>query len=420
VAQETLGAEAAAEPRRRSSMFALFGERDYRAYWIATFFYFLVFGAQRFTFVLLVLELTDRAGLGGLVGFTLGIPAFFITLPAGVWADRFNRQRMVLFTNMAGFAVMGTVAILAVTGILNAGFALVLALGAGFTAAMVQPPLMSIVPMIVPRDRLMNGIVLRTMGMNLAQVFGAGLAGLLIAVAGFEGAFAAQAAFYGIAALAIARIRLGEAPPPSAERPRMAAQAIEGLRFVFENAALRALVLISVVTGLFMLGPTFVLVPEIARTKLEVGSTLNGMLMTFTGAGMFVMSLFLASRATLSRKGYWFLLNFLIAGPIVVAIGLSPVYALTAAAMFAWGVGGGVFINMNQTLVQLNTPDSMMGRVMAIYMLSIAGLLPLGSLLAGLGAEVIGPDWYMAFCGGVLTLCAVYSWLTMRELRVMD
>ena len=400
-------------------MFGLFTERDYQSYWLATFFYFLVFGAQRFTFVLLVLELTDRAGLGGLVGFTIGIPAFFITLPAGVWADRFDRRRMVFFTAVGGAAVMATVAVLALTGILNTEFALALALAAGFTGAMVQPPLMSIAPMIVSRERLMNAIVLRTMGMNLAQVFGAGLAGGLIAATGFEGAFAAQAACYIIAALMIARVRLDE-PPDSTGQPAMWTQASEGLGFVFRDPALRGLVLISVVAGLLMLGPVFVLVPEIARTKLEVGSTLNGMLMTFTGAGMFVTSLYLASRGVLTRKGAWFMGNFLASGPIVLAIGLSPVYPLTAFFMFAWGIGGGIFINMNQTLVQLYTPDNMMGRVMSIYMLSIAGILPLGSLIAGFGAEIIGPDWYMALAGVLIAVCAVYSWARMSELRQMD
>ncbi len=328
---------------------------------------------------------------------------------------------MVIGTNLAGAVVMATVAVLAMTGVLNFGLALVLALLAGLVGSMTQPALMSIVPMIVPRERLMNGIVLRTMGMNLAQVFGAGLAGALIAVVDFEGAFFAQAACFVIALLAMLGVRLAAVPPATGRTaPACAHRLSEGLRFVFDNRALRGLMLISVVAGLFMLGPVFVLVPEIARTKLEVGSSLNGLLMTFTGAGMFVMSLYLGSRKSLTRKGHWFLVNMLIAGPIVAAIGLSPVYPLTAVFMFVWGIGGGVFINMNQTLVQLNTPDAMMGRVMSIYALSIAGVLPLGALIAGIGAEFIGPDWYMAFSGAVLFVAAVYSNITLRELREMD
>lgn len=417
------GAIAQAPPaggESRSAMLDLFANRNFRYYWIATFFYFLVFGAQRFTFVLLVLELTDRAGLGGVVGFAIGIPAFFVAIPAGVWADRFDRKRMVMITSTAGAAVMAAVAVLVLVGWMSFGVALVLALLAGLAGATTQPALMSIVPMIVPRERLMNGIVLRTMGMNLAQVFGAGLAGAVIAVSGFDGAFFAQSACLLLAVVAMLGVKLAAAPPVLGERPRMRTQAMEGLRYVYSDPPLRGLIVISVVAGLFMLGPVFVLVPEIARTKLEVGSSLNGLLMTFTGAGMFVMSFFLASRKSLTRKGRWFLVNFLVAGPIVAAIGLSPVYPLTAFFMFLWGIGGGVFVNMNQTLVQMNTPDAMMGRVMSIVALSIAGVMPLGALIAGIGAEVIGPDWYMAFAGGVLLAAAVYYNFRLRELREMD
>lgn len=420
MAQGAIAQAPPAEEPARGAMLDLFANRSFRYYWIATFFYMLVFGAQRFTFVLLVLELTDRAGLGGVIGFAIGIPAFFVAIPAGVWADQYDRRRMVMMTNLAGAAVMAVVAILVLAGWMNFGVALALALLAGLAGATTQPALMSIVPMIVPRERLMNGIVLRTMGMNLAQVFGAGLAGALVAVAGFEGAFFAQAGFLVLAVLAMIGVGLGAAPPAPAERPRMRTQAMEGLRYVSNDQALRGLVVISVVAGLFMLGPVFVLVPEIARTKLEVGSSLNGLLMTFTGAGMFFMSLYLGSRRSLTRKGRWFLLNFLVAGPIVAAIGLSPVYPLTAFFMFLWGIGGGIFVNMNQTLVQMNTPDAMMGRVMSILALSMAGIMPLGSLLAGLGAEVIGPDWYMALSGTVLFAAAVYSNFALRGLRDMD
>jgi hypothetical protein len=167
-------------------------------------------------------------------------------------------------------------------------------------------------------ERLMNAIVLRTVGMNLAQVFGAGLAGLLIAVVDFEGAFVAQAACYGVAGTCYRLVRLPMTLPLGDRRPRMLDAGGRGTcGLSLSNRALRGLVFISVVTGLFMLGPTFVLVPEIARTKLEVGSTLNGMLMAFTGLGMFVMSLYLASRQSLNRKGYWFMLNMFLCGPIV-------------------------------------------------------------------------------------------------------
>ncbi len=397
----------------------LFRNASFRNYWAATFFYFLVFGAQRFAFVLLVLELTDSAGFGGAVGFALGIPAFFITIPAGVWADRMDRRRMVMIANLAGAAVLAVVAVLNWSGAINEWFALGTALAVGFATASVQPPLTAIVQMIVPPERLMNGIVLRTMGQNLAQFFGATLGGIAIALLDFGGAFALQSGLYLVACAFMLGVRL-ERPAQPANRPRMREAASEGLRFVFSDPALRGLVIVSVFSGLFMLGPTFTLIPEVARTKLGVGPTLNGLLLAYTSLGMFAMSIFLVTRKELTGKGNIFVTNMLIAGPAVSLMGLSPWYPATALVMVIWGLGGGIYINMNQTLIQGNTPNEMMGRVMSIYALSIAGLIPLGALLGGIGAEVIGADWYLVLSGVILTACAVWAFLTQRDLRALD
>ncbi len=411
---------ASLEAPRQDGVLALLGDRAYRNYWLANFFYFLVFGAQRFAFVLFILELTNRAGLGGLVGFALGIPAFFITVPAGVWADRLDRRLMVIVSCLGGSAILGTVAVLTFTGVTNTPIALVAALAVGFVTGSVQPPMTSIVQMIVPPDRLVGGIVLRTMGQNIAQFIGAVAGGVTIAVLDFGGAFAMQSVLYLLTVACLLGVRLPDRPPAPAERPRMRDAAREGARFVFGQSALRALVVSSIMTGLFQLGPIFVLIPEIARTKLEVGAGLNSLLLAFTSIGMFLISAFLATRRRLDRKGYWFLVNLLIAGPAMVVMGLSGWYLLTAAALFIWGLNGGVHINLNQALIQINTPSQMMGRVMSIYMLSIAGLIPLGSLLAGVTAEVIGADGALILAGVVFGVYSVWGFLTQRELRELD
>lgn len=411
--------EGASEEPERPGVLSLLRDRSFRNYWIGGFFYFLVFGAQRFAFVLLVLELTDRAGLAGAVGFALGIPAFFITVPAGVWADRMDRRRMVLVANLAGASILFVVAALNWTGLINAWFALGTALAVGFATASVQPPLTAIVQMIVPPERLMNGIVLRTAGQNLAQFVGAVVGGVAIATLDFGGAFFVQGLFYLLAGFFISRIVL-ERPAQSTTRPKMREAAAEGARFVFGDPALRGLVIISVFSGLFMLGPTFTLVPAIAKEKLEVGAAANSLLLAFTSIGMFSMSVFLATRDQVTSKGNLFVTNMLLSGPMVMLMGLSPWYAATAFVMLLWGLAGGIFINMNQTLIQANTPNAMMGRVMSIYGLSIAGLIPLGALLGGLGAELIGADWYMVVSGSILTACAVWAFLTQRELRALD
>ncbi|TAJ19098.1 MAG: MFS transporter [Dehalococcoidia bacterium] len=295
-----------------------------------------------------------------------------------------------------------------------------LALATGFVTASVQPPLTSIVQMIVPVERLTQGIVLRTMGQNLAQFFGTAVGGLAIASLDYGGAFAVLAVGYLVGGAAMLGVHLPAAAPSTTVRPRMADAAREGMRFVFSDRALRSLVIFSVISGLFMLGPTFVLIPEIGREKLHVGPGPNSLLLALLGVGMFVMSLFLLTRREVHRKGNWFVVNLLFAGPLMVLTGWSTSYWFTAVVMALWGLGGGVYVNLNQTLIQTNTPNAMMGRVMSIYSLSIAGIIPLGSLLAGGGAAVIGADRYQMLSGVILGLAAVWGFFTQRELRALD
>jgi MFS family permease len=410
----------AGEEAPAAGTLALLGDGVYRAYWLSGFFYFLAFGAQRFALVLFVLELTDRAGLGGLVGFALGVPAFFITIPAGVWADRLDRRWMLSIAFTAGALLMALLSAGIFADVVTSLVALAAALAIGFVLATVMPPLTAIVQMIVPPERLVNGIVLRTMGQNLAQFIGAAAAGLAIAAVGYGGAFALLAAIYVLALVSIRRVHLPAQPAAPVARPRMLSAAAEGARFVFGRSALRALVASAVMTGLFQVGPIFVLVPEIGRTILEVGPGPNSLLFAANSAGMLAMSTFLATRRGLSRKGLWFQVNLLLAGPALILIGISPWYPLTALGMAFWGMNGGVHINLNQALIQLNTPDAVMGRVMAIYMLSIAGLIPLGSLFAGMVAEVIGADWALVGSGVIFAAYALPAYLTQRDLRTLD
>jgi MFS family permease len=394
---------------------------SFRFYLLATFSYFLVFGAQRFVFIWLVLQMSDSVGLAGVVGFALGIPAFLIMLPAGVWADRFHRGRMTATANAAGAAVTLTAAALVLAGVMSVPLALALAFAAGIANATVQPPLAAIVPSIVPRERLMNGIVLRTTTQNLAQIVGGAAGGAAIVAWGFEGAFGLLAAAYATAALCMLGVRLprdSQAPAPG--RRAMIPQIIEGLRFVFSNPSLRTLMLISIVSGLFMLGPVFVLVPEIARTKLGQEAFSAGSLFAITGAGMLVVSVLLVLRSRVPRRGLIFVLNMFAGAVVVAAMGLAPWYVLLAAVMFIWGMGGGVFINFNQTLIQEATPNQVMGRVMSIAGLSIAGVMPLGSLLAGPMAEWLGADSYLLICGAVLGVVALVTYLTQRDLVRLD
>ena len=407
------------EVNAKVGTFAAFASPAFRLYWASTSAFFLVQGMQRFAYVWLVIAISDRAGVAGMAGFAVGIPAFLIMLPAGVWSDRHDRRRLIVGSHAVATAVMVAVAVLIWSDVMTVEIALLSAVAVGATTAVSSPAIQAIVPSLVPGPRLMNAIVLKNMGQNLAMLLGAGVGGGVIAIWGIGAGFAAQAVAYAIAAMLMMVVRL-PARPSDEDRRSMRAEISAGIRFVIADRRLLVLMLLSAVTGLFMLGPVFVLLPEIAKDRLGQEAFTASLLFLITSGGMFAMSFVLASRQAMPNKGRLFMIALAIGGPTVSALGLSPWYLLTALLMFAWGLGGGIFVNINQTLVQLHTPPAMMGRVMAIYSLAIAGFMPLGSLLAGIGASTIGASEWLVLCGAVLGPVALLALFTQGSLRRMS
>jgi len=394
--------------------------RSYRFYWLASFFFFVAFGIQRFTFVWLALELTDDNGLAGVAGFAVGLPAFFVTLPAGAYTDRADRRRMLAGTNFTGVIVSLTVAALIWTDLISVEMTIATAIAMGVVIAVAIPPLTAIIPSIVPRAQLLNANGLRTMGQNLGMMLGAVAGGVAIELAGFGGVFALLAAAFAFSVIATLGIYMPPLTPARGPAPSMSTEIREGLRFIYRHDGLRNLIFLMASVGFFMLGPVVVLVPIIARDELAQSAFWAAGLFTFTAIGMLAMSAAFAWIGELHGKGRWMLLSLIFGGLDMILIGWSPWYPLTAFAMFGWGLLGGIQVNLNQTLAQSHTPDEMMGRVMSVVAIALAGLLPLGSLIAGWGAEWIGGGSWMLATGVVVIFVTALNWFRLPALRDMD
>ncbi len=426
-AQSTTGAPSRAAPRPALpslETFSAFRSRPFTYLWINTMSFALVQATQRFTFVWLVIEAVEIGGLGkgpawaGAVFFALGIPVLFVTIPAGVLADRMNRRSLVLASQVAAVAVTVAAGVIVIAGAMTVVIALLLAAGVGATIAVGLPVRNAIVPSVVDRDTLLKAIVMMSMAMNLSQIIGPGIGGLVIEVWGIGGAFIAQGVVLLIGTATL--IPLKVPVMRTAEQHREPFQELqEGLRFVWDHRGIRTLILLLGGTGVFMIGPFGALLPQIAKEELGVGAAEAGLLFTFMGAGMMVTSFALASMPHLQNKGGWFIGSLMMAGMILPVLGLSPWYALTATAMFIGGMGGGVFMNLNQTLVQANTAPEMMGRVVSIHTLAFQGIGPFGGLLAGVMAAGLGAPLWMAICGAILFAFTTTALATQPSLRKM-
>ncbi len=194
----------------------------------------------------------------------------------------------------------------------------------------------------------------------------------------------------------------------------------EGLRFIWGHRGILALVGLLAGSGIFMLGPFFALIPPVARDRLGQDALGTSILLSVLGAGMLITSLVLSGWGHMKNKGRVFTVNMIAGGALLAAIGLSSSYRLTLALMFVWGLGGGLFMNLNQTLIQSNTPPQLMGRVMSVHTLAFQGLMPVGSLLAGGLGEVMGASEWMTISGAVVAFLAIAAVFTTPTLRRMS
>ena len=394
---------------------------SFGAFWVASLFYFIVFGTQTFAFAWLVLELSDSASQSALVVFSLGIPALFVSLPAGVLFDRLDRRSLIMLASAAGGVVMLAMALVISSDAISVPLAVLFALSVGVAFGVNQPGIQAVVPSLVPPERLLSAISLQTTGSTTGLALGAALGGFVISQYGIAEAFFLQAALLFLSALLMLRVRIPPPPGDATSRPLdMRGEIAEGVRFIVNDRGLLALVALTGLAGLLMLGPVFALVPDVARSKLGQGADTAGLLFAITGVGMFSISLGLAALGRLRRMGLVFLVTAVTGGFFLIAIGLSEVYILTAVIMFVWGMAGGFIVNTNRALIQSRTPAQMMGRVMAFYALAFGAARPLGSLLAAPLAAWLGSDGGLIFSGGLLIAITTLFLLTQRELREME
>ena len=407
--------------------FAAFELRDYRLLWANNFSYALVQGIERFAFVWLVIDaLQARDFYLGLISFTLGIPVFFLSLPAGVLSDRWDRRRLLFISQGIVFAGALLTAILIWMDLMTLRVALAMALAVGTGVAVGQPVRQALIPAIVPPGRLMNAITLNGAGQTISQMAGPALGGAAIALWGIGGNFALQAALMGIGVVFLVPLRIparGDAPALAAAGRSalrgMAADVADGFRFIAREPNVRTLFLLLLLSSLIINGPWVTLLPKVAQVQLDADGFRASMLFTYMGVGLTISSLILASIARLRNAGGWFTCALMTSSGLAVIIGFSHSYLLTSILMFLTGLSAAFFMNLNLTLIQSHTPGAVMGRVMAIFTLVMMGATPVGGLLGGLGAEWLGAGGFFSLCGAASVALGAVFLLTQPGLRRM-
>jgi MFS family permease len=348
----------------------------------------------------LVYRLTGSALLLGLAGFANRIPIFLLAPIGGAVADRYNRHRIVIATQVASMVLAAALAVLTLTHLVRIWHLMTIAALLGVVNAFDIPARQAFVVELVDREDLQNAIALNSSMFNGARVVGPAVAGVLVAAVGEGWCFLANSASYIAVIVGLLIMRVPRAP---AARPASVVEHVmEGFRFVSRSRPIVALLLLLGLISLMGM-PYSVLMPIIADQTFHSGARGLGILMGSAGVGALLGALSLASRVGLQGYGRTIALAAIGFGLSLMAFSLARTLWLGVALLLPVGFAMMTQMAASNTLIQSMIPNHLRGRVMAVYSMMFMGMAPIGALLAGLLAGWLGATTTVA-AGGAFCL----------------
>lgn len=361
----------------------------------------------------LVYQLTGSKALLGVVAAAASAPMLFFATWGGWMADRYPKRSVIVATQTSSMLISLTMAALVWSGVVQPWHIIVLAILSGITMAFDMPARQSFVIEMTSREDLMNAISLNSSAFNCARIVGPSIAGILMAKVGIAACFLIDGLSFIAVIAGLLRMRLPKKEPMLASDAGPLGQALEGFRYVWVHRRVLTILALFTVVGIF--GWSYsVLMPAFARDVLHLGAHGYGILLAGSGVGA------LAAALTVASAGH-------ILPTRIMALGGVGIFSV-ALALFAFNknlyvatvllaiVGFGIvlYFSTSNTVLQSIVPDNMRGRVMGIWALIFGGMIPLGSLQAGLMADFLGAPATIAIGAFI---CALAALVTLNVIR---
>ncbi|MCB0155922.1 MAG: MFS transporter [Anaerolineae bacterium] len=400
---------------RLQQTFAALRYRNYRLWFIGQLISLVGTWMQTTAQGYLIFQLTRSPVYLGYVGFAAGVPSWLFMLYGGVIADRISRRTLLLITQVSMMLLAFVLAGLTFFGLVQPWHILGLALALGIATSFDAPARQAFVFEMVEREDLANAIALNSSMFNLATVVGPAVSGLIYALVGPAWCFTLNGLSFGGVIVALLLMRLQPFVRPN--RTTAALDELkEGLRYIQANPAIRTLIGVAAVISLFGLA-YMTLIPAWAVTVLGGDETTNGWLQSARGLGALSGALMIATLGRIDYKGRLLTIGMFSFPGLLLLFALARYLPLSLLALVGVGWGFMILFNMANTLIQTLVSDELRGRVVSVYTLSFFGLMPLGALLAGGVAEVIGEPLTIIFSALISLAFALFLWLWVPALR---
>jgi MFS family permease len=349
----------------------------------------------------LVLQLTDSAFWVGMIAFIVGIPSLFLCPFGGLYADRLDRRKLMLFGHGMSALLILLLATLTSTGVIAIWHIAALSVLLGTVWALTDPAYMAIIPSLVTRSDLMNAIAMNTLAGRLGRFIGPAIAGVLMGLVAIGGTFYGAGIAFVVAFLLLSRMR--SPATVMTRRTSIGKDIKEGLSYIKSNKVALMLILMMAVVSLFAL-PYLWLMPVFARDVLGVGEAGYSQLMMAVGAGGLGGALTAAKLGDFRHKGWLLIGSALTFTVTLILFAMSRSLPLSLVLSVIIGGANGLFGAVTSVLLLSIIPDQFRGRVMGLFLISWQ-LPSIGSLMLGAATDWVGLP--VAVIAGAL-ICTVF------------
>jgi len=400
-----------------------FTYRDFRVQWLGACTSSIGTWMQIVAQNWLVLSLTNSPFYLGLDAFLQQLPIMLFSLIGGVLADRRDRRRTLLTSQYIQMGTSATLAILMYLHVVQVWHILMLSFTTGLAQAFGGPAYQSLIPSLVDKKDLPNAVALNSIQFNVARVIGPLLFGATLVVfakwgynepQAMNACFALNALSFIVVIYTLMALHVKHIPPAASTGMRN--ELLGGLSYVRHHDSLVAFIVLAATTT-FLGFSVLTFLPVFAQKVFHSGASTYSHLMAFSGAGSIVGALIIAWLGKFKRMGLTALLMQALYGICIVAFASSRLIWLSDILLFFTGASLMMVFSTVTSLVQLLAPNEMRGRVMSIYMLAFRGGMPLGSLVSGYLATLIGVPLVITINGVLLVVVAMYFLIRSHGVR---
>lgn len=364
----------------------------------------------------LIFQLTNSPAYLGYVAFAAGLPSWLFTLYGGVVADRIPRRRLLIITQICMLVLAFIQAGLVFSGLVKPWHILILAFFLGVANAFDAPARQSFVLEMVDRENLTNAIALNSTMFNMATVVGPAVAGFAYYWLGPAWCFTINGISFIAVIFALGLMKLQ--PIPMVQPAGSAyMQLKETINFILRNRVILGMLYLVAAVSLFANG-VIALLPAWSVNILHGDASTNGLLLSARGFGSMIGGILIAYMSHLHIRGRVISLASL-GLPIFIAFFSLVTFIPTALGlMIATGLCFILVLNNSNALMQTSMPDAMRGRGMSIFTMVFFGSVPIGALIAGQMAEIIGEPTTVLILAFCLAVSALAIWFRFPGLRV--